>query len=739
MRIALVALISGLLTVRFLGHLPSGDVCLWLASIGFILIFSRIFPIGFLLLGIAWGCFCAICVMNDRLDKKLDGQKIWLVGEISGLPEQDQQLTRFYVKNSQTAHSKLPKLIRLSWYQAQPIMPGEKWRFWVTLKYPKGTVNPATFDYEAWLTSKHVGATGTVKQAERLERAGLMAGWRHQLRATILAQNTYGQGGGLVALVIGDGSGISQTQWDILQATGTIHLMVVSGQHITLLAALIYGSIAWLARIGWWPKRLNWLPVACAMAMVGAVSYGYLAGFDIPVQRSCIMLAIVLLWRLKFRQLGIITPFLSALAIVLIYDPLASLQAGFWLSFVSVAILLIVFAGRLQPSRWWINAFKLEWVISIGLTPVLMALLLPVSLTGPIANLVAVPIVTFIIVPLALLGTLFSAIPYLGSALLWLAGASLHYLFSFLAAMAQLVPAWIIPMPAWWAFILALLGVVILLLPSGIPIRLFGLVFCLPLLIPNQTIITKGLAKVTVFDVGQGLAVLVRTTEHTLLYDLGPSFGDFNLGARILLPSLQRQGISIVDKIIVSHADRDHIGALVPINERLIIKEILSGEVDRLPKELSIKPCLSGLQWTWDDVNFTLWQWSGATKSNDASCVLMVEAKGERLLLTGDISKPAEQAWLLNNHFTIDWLLVPHHGSKHSSSIDFLAMTKPHNAIISRGWLNAFHHPNEQVVNRYKALNTQLHDTAITGALHITLGAYLPVERQRDIKYFWRK
>lgn len=739
MRLALIALIIGLLAIGFLPSLPSVSCCILIGAIGVALLAWRTYPLGFLLIGVAWSCYSAIAVMDDRLDSSLDGQTIRLEGEVTGLSEQSQQIVRFHLKNAKAKDLKLPVTIRLSWYQGQPVITGERWQLLVRLKYPRGTVNPYTFDYEAWLTAKHIGATGTVKEAKKLAPAKGIATWRYQLRTAILAQEAMGQGGGLVALVLGDGSAINKSQWRVLQETGTVHLMVISGQHITLLAAFGYFCIAGLVRIGWWPARLPWLPIACALSMSLAVIYGLLAGFEVPVQRACIMLALVLIWRLRFSYLGIITPFLTALAAVLIYDPLASLQAGFWLSFVSVAILLLTFSGRLSNGRWWLNALKVEWVITLGLAPILMMLLLPISLTAPIANLIAVPIVSFIIVPLALLGTLLIAIPYLGSFLLWLAGASLNYLFMLLTCIAQVIPAWVAPMAPGWALLLAFLGIILLLLPRGIPFKVFGLVFCMPLLLPNQTEIQHGSAKVMVFDVGQGLAVLIRTAQHNLLYDVAPSMGDFNLGERIIVPAVKRKGVTNIDKVIISHADTDHAGGLLPVSEQLTIKELISGEPTKLGVGLPVQACVSGTQWQWDGVNFSLWQWSGATKGNDASCVLLVEAKGETLLLTGDISSKAEKAWLVERGQPIDWLLAPHHGSNHSSSMSFIKATHPHGVIISRGWLNPFHHPNPLVLKRYQAINAELVDTAFTGAVQINLGEYSPALRERDVKYFWRK
>ncbi|UYZ85262.1 DNA internalization-related competence protein ComEC/Rec2 [Entomomonas sp. E2T0] len=738
MRIALITFIIGLLSIRFFPALPSLSACIILACVGLTLLPWRLYPLGMLLIGIAWGCYGASQTINDRLNPALDGKTIWIEGTIAGLPEQAEQVIRFQLKNAKAQDIQLPTNIRLAWYKGEQVATGESWRLQVRLKYPRGTINPYVFDYEAWLTAKHIGATGTVKQAQRLQENTNIINWRYQLRQKMLAQDTANQTAGLIALVLGDGSALSRSQWQVLQETGTVHLMVISGQHITLLAGFLYFFIAGLVRLGWWPKRLPWLPIACGLAMLGALAYGLLAGFEVPVQRACIMLALVLLWRLRFRHLGVATPFLMALAIVLIADPLASLQAGFWLSFSAVAILLLLLSGRLNYNNWWLSAINIQWAITIGLIPVLLVLLLPVSLTSPIANLIAVPIVSFIIVPFALLGTLLIGIPYVGALLLWLAGYTLKLMFIILTFVAEVVPAWVAPMPPWWAFLLAFLGVFLILLPRGALLRVFGIVFCLPLFFVNTVNIKEDQAEVTVFDVGQGLSVLVRTKNHSLLYDTGPSFGDFNLGERIITPSLQRQGVKLLDKIVVSHADTDHAGGLQAITKRVTVQQLISGEPDKLVSELMTHPCQNN-SWQWDGVKFSLWQWSAATKGNDASCVLLVEAKGETLLLTGDISSKAEQAWFAENNRQINWLLVPHHGSKNSSSWNFLAATKPQYIIVSRGWLNPFNHPNLATLERYQKVGAKVEDTALAGALQINLGTFQSATRQRDTKYFWRK
>lgn len=738
MRIALCTFIMGVLSIRFLSYLPSPFLLILVGCLGLFLLPWRFYPIGMLLIGFAWGGGFANLVVSDRLDSNLDGKNLWLEGVVVGLPDYTDKVIRFQIEHAKNPDVSLPKHIRLSWYQGPHLETGERWCLKVKLKYPRGTVNPNTFDYEQWLAAKHIGATGTVKEGYRLEESAYTRNWRYLLKEKINQQLPEDMRAGIVALVLGDGSALTKQQWQILQETGTVHLMVISGQHITLLAGFIYFLVVCLVRLGLWPNRLPWLPIACSLAMLGALGYGLLAGFEVPVRRACIMLALIFIWRLRFRHLGVLTPFLVVLAIVLAIDPLASLQAGFWLSFSSVAILLLVFSGRLSRQPWWLAAIKLELAITIGLLPILLALLLPVSLTAPIANLIAVPIVSFIIVPFALLGTFLLFMPFVGVLLLWLAGYALKSLFYVLGVIASIIPAWIAPSYYSWVVPLAMLGVFLILLPRGMLMRGFGIVFCLPLFFSKPVLPEQGRAEIIVFDVGQGTSVLIKTKMHALLYDTGPSFGDFNVGERVVLPAIRRQGVTKLDVVIVSHADTDHAGGLQPIEQSLNVAQVVSGEPNKLNFAKPVKAC-QNTSWWWDGVKFSLWQWQEANNSNDLSCVLLVEANNERLLLTGDISAKAEQAWMKENPIKIQWLLAAHHGSKQSSSVTFLAAIKPETVLFSRGWLNPFHHPHPDVILRYNKEQANIEDTAVSGALVIKLGDYLPIVRARDTKKFWRK
>lgn len=741
MRTGMLALAMGLLAIRWLTALPSTAELLGLLLLGLLLLPWRSYPLGFFLLGFVWACTSAQWALDDRLAPQLDNRTLWLEGRVSGLPARRDGVLRFQLEAAEARNLQLPQRLRLSWYAGPPVQAGERWRLAVQLRRPLGTANPQVFDYEAWLLAQRIGALGSVKAGQRLQAASGVTAWRDQLRQRLLQTPAFAREGALAALVLGDGSGLSRADWQVLQATGTVHLMVISGQHIALLAGLVYAAVAGLARLGLWPRALPWLPWACGLGFAAALAYGVLAGFEVPVQRACVMVALVLLWRLRFRHLGVWLALLMALNAVLLVEPLASLQAGFWLSFAAVAVLLLVFAGRLGPWPWWRSWGRAQWSMAVGLLPAMLALGLPVSLSGPLVNLLAVPLLGVVVVPLALLGTLLLPVPWLGETCLWLAGGLLHGLFWGLTQVAAVLPAWLPVAPPLWAWCLGVLGVVLVLLPAGVPGRGLGVLLVLPLLWVPVPRPAPGEVQVWQWDVGQGLSVLLRTREHALLYDAGPRHGDFDLGERLVLPALRAQGISRLDVLLLSHADLDHAGGAEALQRGLPIGRVLSGEAAALPAVLAAQPCIDGASWQWDGVRFSTWRWQQAPEGNPASCVLQVEAaSGERLLLTGDIDQAAERALLASGRdLRADWLQVPHHGSGSSSSLAFLQAVAPRAALLSRARYNVYGHPHPQVLARYRALGVEVYDSVADGSLQLLLGRHGEAHGEREHAHFWRQ
>ncbi|EVT85287.1 competence protein ComEC [Pseudomonas aeruginosa VRFPA09] len=460
MRLGLPALAAGLLALRFLAELPSVGWLLGMAAAGLLLLFGRLYWLGLFLLGFAWACGSAQVALDGRLIAELDGRTLWLEGRVVDLPASGEGVTRFRLEEVSAARGVLlPERLRLSWRGAPPLMGGERWRLAVTLKRPRGLVNAAGFDYEAWLLAQRVGAVGTVKAGERLQPA----------------------------------SGL-----DML------------------------GALCWLA-------------------------------------------------------------------------------------------------------------------------------------------------------------------------------------------------------------------------PAGLPLRALGAALLLPALLPSSPPVEWGRAEVRVLDVGQGLAVLVRTREHALLYDSGARQGAFDMGERVVVPVLRSLDLRRLDGLLLSHADNDHAGGAPTVASRFPPGWLVSGEPARLPSPLFADSC-DERSWSWDGVVFEQWAWAQAGDSNDRSCVLRVEADGEVLLLTGDISRAAEHAWLARQADPrVDWLLAPHHGSRSSSGVAFVLRTRPRHVLVSRGWRNAFGHPHGEVMERYARVAAQVHDTARDGALTFLLGSRGGARRERDSAHFWRE
>ncbi|WP_166367008.1 DNA internalization-related competence protein ComEC/Rec2 [Pseudomonas akapageensis] len=737
MRTGMVALALGLLCLRFLPALPPVGSLTVLAVVGLLLLPFRSYPLGCFLLGLCWACVSAQWALDQRLAPELDGRTLWVEGRVVGLPSQSERAVRFELADATSRRAELPSLMRLSWYGGPSVNSGERWRLAVNLKRPSGLVNPHVPDQEAALLARRMGATGSVKAGELLAPAS--AAWRDAVRQRLLDVDAQGREGGLAALVLGDGDSLDARDWRILQDTGTVHLLVISGQHIGMLAGLVYALIAGLARYGCWPRALPWLPWACGLAFAAALGYGLLAGFQVPVRRACIMLGLVLLWRLRFRHLGVGWPLLLALVGVLVLEPLASLQPGFWLSFAAVAVLILAFSGRLGAWRAWQAWTRAQWLVAIGLLPMLLVLGLPISVSAPLANLLAVPWVSIGVLPLALLGTVLLPVPVVGESLLWLAGGLLGALFDCLARIADWRSAWLPPAIPVWAWLLSCLGALLLLLPKGIPVRPLGWPLLLLAAFAPQGKIPPGEVEVWQLDVGQGLAFILRTRQHAMLYDAGPALGGADLGERVVLPVLRRLGVRELDLMLLSHADADHAGGAPAVMRGLPVKRVLSGEAAALPAMLQAQPCVSGERWEWDGVSFSLWQWSQAGDSNQDSCVLMVNAQGERLFLTGDMDARSERAWLQSAQATqVHWLQAPHHGSRSSSSRPFLEATAPRGVLISRGRHNAFGHPHPQVMARYRALGIATYDNVEQGALRLQLGSYSVPQGLRAQRRFWR-
>ena len=658
----------------------------------------------------------------------------------------------------------MPRRISLAWYrgsdgeadesQRVPVRAGERWRLTVRLKRPHGNLNPHGFDYEAWLFERGIRATGYVRpraEAERLEARVWRPGYAvEMLREAIrdrfhVALPDAPYAGILIALAIGDQQAIAPEFWQSFARTGITHLMSISGLHVTMFAGLAYALVNWLWRRSMrLPLRLPAQKAAALGGLLAAFGYCLLAGFAVPAQRTLYMLGVVALAHLAARELSASRVLALALLIVLLLDPWAVLAAGFWLSFGAVGLLFLIGGGRLGPAHWLREWLRAQWAVTIGMLPALLMLFQQFSLVSPLANALAIPLVSFVITPLAMLGSLPLLDPVLAVAH-WVTGAMMAAV-EWLAALPLAV--WLQAAPPVWAMLLALAGGVWLLLPRGFPARWLGLLCFLPLLSAEAPRPLAGTAQVTVLDVGQGLAIHVQTARHDMLFDAGPAFSvDADSGNRIIAPYLRALGVRRLDTMVISHADKDHEGGAASVLAAMpvaLLKTSLPFEHPLSAQPVRHELCVDGDAWEWDGVRFEMLHPAGeplSRKSNDLSCVLRVAAGGHRMLLTSDIEAVSEQALLARHgqRLAAEAMTAPHHGSKTSSTAEFIAAVGAREVVFPVGYRNRFGHPKEEVLARHAAAGARLHRTDRDGAVSLLLsplGVAVRHERAESRRYW---
>ena len=696
------------------------------------------------LAGMAWLWISAIWAMDARLPTHLEGQDVDADIVVIGLPEQGDRDWRFQARVLTSA--KLPEgtKLRLSWYQPAPeVAPGMRIAATLRLRRPRALINPGGFDFERQALTERIAAVGYVRTGDIAKATGgegALDRLRIRIAARIDAHVADPTMASLLrALAIGDVRGLQRADWDVLRATGTGHLVAISGLHVGLVAAVGAWIFGLLYRVFpglglRWPR-----PQAMAVgALISASGYALLAGFGVPVVRTLLMIAVVLAARLLRRQVRSHEALLLAAFVIVAIDPLSVLAAGFWLSFIGVAFLLFAMTGSETSVR---GLWRAQIAMSIGLLPIGAFWFAQTSIVGFVANLAAVPWITFVIVPLLLLAMLVDAVSA-SAALYAVPAALLKPLWTALEFAAQSPLAqWQFAQFSWWAVLLALVGAAWALLPRGVPMRGLGLLLFLPLILPQRQQLAENEYEMTTFDVGQGLSVLVRTRTHALLFDTGARRSpEFNLGDAVVVPSLHALGVRRLDHMIISHLDDDHDGGRESVLAAFPdAAQSVGIDADPMPR------CEAGQQWEWDGVRFELLHPPQYFPDidNDSSCVLRIASARGSALIPGDIGALIEQrlAREQSSAIDVDVVIAAHHGSKNSSSTEFIAATSAESVVFARGYRNPFGHPHPRVLTDWDAAGTAPFDTAIDGAVSIRFGAEgRIVRRARDnSRVFWRE
>ncbi|MBI5890411.1 MAG: DNA internalization-related competence protein ComEC/Rec2 [Nitrosomonadales bacterium] len=699
-------------------------------------------------LGYSFSAWMAQHRLSDSLPDEWQGKNIVVTGIVAEMPRLHERGLRFAfdIESVETQGAHVPRHIQLATYDGNGNNPlalkaGQRWQLTLRLKQPHGTSNPYNFDFEAWALERNIRAIGYVnaKGTNRLlsEKTGSPAYLVQHLRETVRMhfQKTLGEApyaGILTALAIGDQSSITQSEWLLFTRTGVNHLMSISGLHITMLAGLFFAMVYWLWRRS---TRLTLLfPARKAAAVAGlfaALFYTLVSGYEVPAQRTLYMVATMTAMMLLSRNVSPSQLLAAALMVVQLADPWAVLSPGFWLSFGAVALIFYVTANRLHRPHWLREYGKVQWAMMIGLIPPLLALFQQLSLVAPIANAFAIPLVSFVVVPLTLLGTLppFEWMLYVAHEAMLLC----MFLLQLLDRLPYIV--WAQHAPPAWTIAVGVGGALCLLAPRGFPLRWTGAILLLPMFLVAPERPAEGSARLLVFDVGQGLAVAVQTRDHALLYDTGPDFsGEADSGNRILLPALRGMGIGQLDTLVLSHGDSDHIGGTESVLQGLPVLNVLSPLAATNPKlQLAAhnEACADGQSWDWDGVRFEMlhpatdFAANAAEHDNESSCVLRVSAGKNSVLLTGDIEKLAESR-LLKNHpdqLPATLLVVPHHGSLSSSAQDFVDAVHPRFALFTTGYLNRFGHPKNEIVERYRTTGSEILRSDRDGAVGIAMDA----------------
>lgn len=719
--------------------------------------------------GAMWAAWLAQVRLADELPIAWEGENIQVVGVIAAMPQAYERSVRFEfdVERVLTPQAAAPAHIALSWWGTPErggqratlpeLRAGERWQLTVRLRRPHGMLNPHGFDYEAWLLERDIRATGYVRAGPGNRRIAALVlrpqygieRVREAVRARIqVALGDAPYAGVLTALAVGDQRAIGQAQWQVFTRTGVNHLISISGLHVTMLSGLAFALVyALWRRSSRLTLRLPARKAAAGAGLLTALAYAWLSGFAVPAQRTVYMLAVVAvaLWSGRVSSASVVL--CAALFAVLVIDPWAVLAPGFWLSFGAVAVIMFVTAGRIAGDHWFVAWARVQWAITLGLIPLLLAMFQQISLVSPVANAIAIPVVSFVVVPLTLIGVVlpFDLVLHLAHTVMAACGAMLDWMSVLPLAVWQQHA----PLP--WTVVIAVLAIGWMLMPRGFPARWIGVAGLLPLFLVEPASPAEGALKLTVLDVGQGLAVVAQTRHHALLYDAGPAYApQIDSGNRIIVPYLRANGVRALTGMIITHADNDHSGGANSVLQAMVPQWLMTSMAADHPAialAAAATRCEAGAQWQWDGVDFEMLHPARDNyarekfRGNDRGCVLKITAGGASVLLAADIEQKSEREMLASvpDKLRAQILLVPHHGSRTSSSPEFVAQVNPDIALVAAGFRNRFGHPKDDVLDRYRALGSRIYRTDLDGALLVELGGdAIKVQRYRTIyRRYW--
>ena len=675
------------------------------------------------LLSVVWADYQLTQVLDARIVAPTESE---VTVRVVGIPRVGERSVGFLVVAPESGFR-----YSLRWYKPEfALQSGDTLRATVRLNPVRGTFNRRGFDFEAWATGERIIGTGFVKAVVRVNSEPGAMDRIHRIRSNLslrLHTTFDGPAGRLFpALAVADRQYLSQTDRAVLGSTGTAHLLAISGLHIGLVAGL--GFI--IARVLW----SVWLPtiprqVFCvALGITFAIAYAGLAGFTVSTQRALVMLLVsglVLMLRQPLRP-GI--TLLTAAAVVLLFDPLSSISAGFWLSFGAVSVLVLL--ALMSPTSR--GRGRLQLLLTLGMAPLTLVFGFRLALVSPLANLVAIPWVGVLVVPLMLSWMLLDAVsPGAGEWAAPVVAWPVDALYHALGWLTGISGETIVPLRHPSAVLLAL-GFLMLILPSGLRLRAPGGLVLLMTVLHASPRREVGDLTVHVLDVGQGQAILVETSQHALLYDTGPgSSTGWEAGSSLVVPYLQSLGLGSVDRTIVSHGDSDHSAGFSGI----VAMDVKPGDVLSSDRRFG-RPCLAGESWTWDGVQFSILHPGPGLPylGNDSSCVLRIDSDGLSVLIPGDVSSVVESR-LSRNASPVDVLVAAHHGSGSSTSAEFLHAFDPGLVVFSRGAYNRFAMPHVDVMDRVAGRN--LADTAQCGGLIIANGQEISVIPAREPARRW--